>query len=652
MKMRKVISAFLVLICFFATFGLCTLGASAAEGARTVYATTNASAKQGSYGYLYVYLDDLTDLSALNMSVYYDTEKITVKSVYNKVSSVVYDLTTGDGCVNASYIFDGKGTANKTNLFYIYYQVNSTAEVGDTYFDIVVNEAYNSTLEEMDFSGSRCSLEITEATVNKSCQITSSSSKVSTSVGEEFELSYRLSTYQVASGSLSIQYDPELFEVVSVTNGGFLNDKIADINTALDGTVSISFVGLSYQFNYEVVKVRFRTLKNVTETSDIKLVANELYDKELNLYSCSGCTTTASIVFDESYTDDAPSMSVSSSYDAETGRVTATIRLEKDSKLGAGDFVLKFDTRYLTYISANKGFAPTFFTINDKNVADGILKFSIISLSDITDEQIVLTVVFDTDHNCLEKTANFEISGNGLADSLVNTIPLNFEGSSVNIPPKHTASAAVEENRVEPTCDRDGSYNSVVCCSDCGAEISREVKSVPKLGHDFENGAVVYSFGATLYDNVKTCTACARNCGTNSAAQDVGAVITDFGYSISEHGGVTAIARGLHLDEALLSIYEAEHGKVSIGFAISAVEKFQAGEDGIDLGDFQINFVANEAAEETYTSLAFKITYKNGTYKDKFVYLAAYYANEDSIIFADGELEAISYNSIAALDLN
>jgi hypothetical protein len=202
MKMRKVISAFLVLICFFATFGLCTLGASAAEGARTVYATTNASAKQGSTGYLYVYLDDLTDLSALNVSVYYDTEKITVKSVYNQVPSVVSDLAASDGCVNASYIFDGKGSATKTNLFYIYYQVNSSAEVGDTYFDIVVNEAYNSSLEGMDFAGSRCSLEIMEKTVSKSCSIYSAST-ITTSVGEEFELNYSLSTYQIASGSMN-----------------------------------------------------------------------------------------------------------------------------------------------------------------------------------------------------------------------------------------------------------------------------------------------------------------------------------------------------------------------------------------------------------------------------------------------------------------
>ena len=47
----------------------------------------------------------------------------------------------------------------------------------------------------------------------------------------------------------------------------------------------------------------------------------------------------------------------------------------------------------------------------------------------------------------------------------------------------HTAAAAVEENRVEPTCTKEGSYDSVVYCSVCEAELSREAKTIDKLAH-------------------------------------------------------------------------------------------------------------------------------------------------------------------------
>ena len=47
----------------------------------------------------------------------------------------------------------------------------------------------------------------------------------------------------------------------------------------------------------------------------------------------------------------------------------------------------------------------------------------------------------------------------------------------------HTPAAAVEENKVDATCTVDGSYDSVVYCSVCDAEISREAKTIEAPGH-------------------------------------------------------------------------------------------------------------------------------------------------------------------------
>ena len=47
----------------------------------------------------------------------------------------------------------------------------------------------------------------------------------------------------------------------------------------------------------------------------------------------------------------------------------------------------------------------------------------------------------------------------------------------------HTPAEAVEENRVEPTCTEEGSYDSVVYCADCHTELSRETKAIPVLAH-------------------------------------------------------------------------------------------------------------------------------------------------------------------------
>lgn len=63
------------------------------------------------------------------------------------------------------------------------------------------------------------------------------------------------------------------------------------------------------------------------------------------------------------------------------------------------------------------------------------------------------------------------------------TIVLSTSGCTFNVH-KHMGGLPVEENRIEPTCTEDGSYDSVVYCVDDGVEISREHIILPSLGHD------------------------------------------------------------------------------------------------------------------------------------------------------------------------
>ena len=433
-KLRNAIAAFLAVLCMLSSFTVCTLGADA-EGAETVYATTSTSVAQGAYAYCYVYLDDLTDLASMTVSVYYDTEKITVTNSYNRVACELYDSSSKDGCLQFSYVFDGEGSAAKTNLFYFQYRVNGTAEAGQTFFDIVISDAHGKDLGAMDIVGSRCAFRITEtAAAGKSCTA-SASSTVSTAVKEEFSITYRLSSYQIASGAFTVQYDPELFELVEVTNGHLLDNKAVDVNAGLDGEVAVSFVGTAYNnYQYDLVTVTFRTLKNVAQSATVKLNVTELYDLDLNPISCSGYQTKVNVAFDESYAEDSAAMLLSADYDEKTGKVMLSINLEKGSQLGAGDFVLRFDPAVLSYASSVKGFAPSLFYVNENHAADGVLKFSIVSTTPIVEGQTVLTVIFDVVDPTAEQTAGFEISGSGLVDAMTNAILLNFINTECLIP--------------------------------------------------------------------------------------------------------------------------------------------------------------------------------------------------------------------------
>ena len=48
----------------------------------------------------------------------------------------------------------------------------------------------------------------------------------------------------------------------------------------------------------------------------------------------------------------------------------------------------------------------------------------------------------------------------------------------------HTPGESVQENVVPATCETEGSYDEIVYCTECGEEISRELKTIDKLDHD------------------------------------------------------------------------------------------------------------------------------------------------------------------------
>jgi len=463
-KAKRIISA-LCVACLL--FSLITISAFAVTE-KSVTATTYSTVTQGNTGYCYVYIDSVKGLAALDLAVHFDPARVKITNVYNNVSCTLYDSVTNTSDIAFFYIFDGEGSESKTQLFYFTYQVLSDAKTGDCSFDITIGEAYDSGLNDVAVSGSGCSFTIAEKVVTKSCSIYSTSS-LSTKIEGEFTLNYRFSTYQIASGSVEITYDPELFEVVEVIKNSFLSNKVTDINTDLAGTVYISFVGTEYYSNTSFVTVKFRTLKNVAERSKIAFRATELCDKDLNSYSCSGYTTTVSVEFDDTYIGDAPKMTVTTDYDSNSQEINAVISIEENSRLGAGDFVLSFDTKALTFAGYEKHLSSDFFNVNDKQTADGIFKFSIVSLTDITAAQEVITLSFDAKPDCNGYKTALDLEGSMLADSLTNPIALNIIDGEAEVLPSHVWGEYVYNK--DATVDANGTETAQ--CQYCDATDTR-----------------------------------------------------------------------------------------------------------------------------------------------------------------------------------
>ncbi len=81
---------------------------------------------------------------------------------------------------------------------------------------------------------------------------------------------------------------------------------------------------------------------------------------------------------------------------------------------------------------------------------------------------------------------------------------------------KHNPAAAVEENKVNATCSKAGSYDSVVYCNDCHTELSRTPVTIDPTSHNYGeykyNGDAEYTSSSVYKDGTAT-----RTCGTCGA---------------------------------------------------------------------------------------------------------------------------------------
>lgn len=185
-----------------------------------------------------------------------------------------------------------------------------------------------------------------------------------------------------------------------------------------------------------------------------------------------------SVISEDNYVEDKPKMSLSTSFDAVNNQVILTVILDENSHLGAGDFAVEWDKELFTFAKFEKLFTPSFFNVNDKQISNGILKFSIISMSDITDRQNVIQIVFGVNNPHDPTLGDFVISGSALADSMTNAIVLNFVGCKQSVEGKHVFGEW--QTSINPSCTNQGEEQRI--CSICELIDSR---TLAPLGHDF-----------------------------------------------------------------------------------------------------------------------------------------------------------------------
>ena len=455
---------------------------------------TNEEIKENQTYYAYVYVDNLTNVASISLSIAFDSSLIEIQNYYNSYSNSVYDDNLSDGLLNVSYIFNNRKDEEigRTNLFYFTFKVKENAELGFTYFDVLINDAYDYDLNQLSLTGERNRLEIIqkEEVVNKA-YINLNTSNVNTKVLNEFEITYSiLPANKFGSGKFEITYDEELFEVVEIEKLDFFANNTVDINQN-NGIISFAFIKLNSNYNSNLFKIRFKTIKNTEAKTSIDFTVKELYGLDLSKYQSSGNKTNVNVAYDESYTGDAPAVYFSlkeENIDDKTFKLST--KLEKESHLGAGDFEINWNTNYLKYISYEQLGTFDMFFVDDKNVEKGILKFHILNLEDVIDEKEFLDISFEKLYQHDDVTDVISINGTSLGNSLTNPIKLNFVDYTYSITGEHSFS---DERTIdkEATCTEKGekSHHCIYC------DERKDVTSIPTIEHSYGEWVVTQEPG-------------------------------------------------------------------------------------------------------------------------------------------------------------
>lgn len=110
---------------------------------------------------------------------------------------------------------------------------------------------------------------------------------------------------------------------------------------------------------------------------------------------------------------------------------------------------------------------------------------------------------------------NCTVTGQKKYTAIATYLNQNFTDTKTREIPAtgHTPGQPVRENEVAPTCTADGSYDEVVYCTVCNAEISRTPKTIPATGHTAmdpvrENEVASTCIKDGSYDTVVYCSVC------------------------------------------------------------------------------------------------------------------------------------------------
>ena len=482
--MKKRITALvLVVLLLFLTFPITSFAANSAQ-----VVAENYTASQGGYAYIYLRANDFVDVAVIDIELYYDSSVMSVHYVSNGTlfnGASVSTNTSVDGTVKISAM-SVKGfnstTSNYSNrMMTVCFKIKADCPIGNYPIAVTVGHAYDNNFTPVDISGVNGVVTVTKAAAqNFPIYGTISNSQVQT--GDTLSINvYHSSSYKFASADFHIEYDRELlkFNSIELDSKLLAEGAVHSINSANPGIVVISFASTNAVSASNLFKVHFDVIADIDAKTNISFIASDVYTDDLIAYAPYTLNSEITITKKEILPDN-PDLFITTIPYVVGEESTATVNLEANAPVAAGDFSIKYDNNVfsVTHVTAsNEVLSNGALVVINDNFSNGEIKFSYVNEKGFFDKAMPIIEISLTPISSPDKHFMITPDGFGVCDINYNDVTLDYIAGT---------NCIYNVEVIKPTCTEQG-YTSYLCS--CGENYINDY--INPTGHSYKNNEFV-----------------------------------------------------------------------------------------------------------------------------------------------------------------
>lgn len=231
------------------------------------------------------------------------------------------------------------------------------------------------------------------------------------------------------------------------------------------------------------------------------------------------------------------------------GEITVPVLISNNPGITCAQISIEYDESIFEVVNIEPLMFDGNLTIHSPLTANPLLVTFADCLKDSNLNGVLANITFKIKDTTPVGTYRLIVDGvqKNVIDISLNDVPFKTIDSIITVVDcVHTDTYTVQENRIEPTCTTEGSYDTVVYCAICDEELSRTGEVIPELGHIFPSDThpdvmpnpwdICY---ANSYANIESCQRCSETrtvtiYGSHNLADPVienyiGATCTEYG---------------------------------------------------------------------------------------------------------------------------